>query len=193
MAKVEIKKPNILNVEYYPEKTDKDYGGCLWARFVFDSDNYSLHIASDCGSYGYEWTPTPQTESFLKLISRVESKYLLSKIADMSTVDNAATYKAVEELINDTIECSDDILNIEESGIDMVEIHSACSYYNEQVIVDAINSELSYSDLEGKIDNFDLYDCIRKDYSVMAKKIGEIFEQFIKPKIKEILKENENN
>ena len=32
--------PNILTLEYRQEKTDKDYGSCLWARFMFNLDRY---------------------------------------------------------------------------------------------------------------------------------------------------------
>ena len=96
MAKVDIISPRILTIEFRQEKTDADYGSCLWARFLFDLDNYDLHITSDCGEYAHGWIPTPERESFLKLMSRVNGDYLLGKISDDTVVDGDATFANVK-------------------------------------------------------------------------------------------------
>lgn len=55
--------PNILCLEYRQDREDKDYGTCLWARFMFNLDRYEMTITSDCGNYGYKWCETPDSES----------------------------------------------------------------------------------------------------------------------------------
>lgn len=191
MAKVEIKAPAMVVIEYHQEKLDKDYGSCLWASFVFDTENYELHITSDCGEYGYGWTPTPETESFLKLLSRMDSEYLLSKISDMYVVDTEETYKAIKEYIDQIIEDNDK--TVDDFGIDMDSIYTACTYDNETDIVSGVNSELVLTPFYVEIDDFELYKCIVKDYPVPAKKIAEIFQEYIQPKIREMLREAHND
>lgn len=72
--------PRILTLEYHQEKDDKDYGSCLWARFMFNLDRYELSITSDCGNYAYKWVETPKSESFLELMARCDKWYILSKL-----------------------------------------------------------------------------------------------------------------
>lgn len=44
MANVKVVNPDITVLEYNQEKTDKDYGSCLWAKFYFDTTNCKLLI-----------------------------------------------------------------------------------------------------------------------------------------------------
>ena len=85
--KVTIEKPEIITLLFKQEKSDEDYGSCLWARFYIDIKNYTLSIESDCGNYVYGWVPTPNSESFLHLLSRLNEDYLLSKISDATVID----------------------------------------------------------------------------------------------------------
>lgn len=188
MAKVEIKAPTIVVIEYHQEKSDKDYGSCLWARFVLDTKNYELHITSDCGKYGYSgWTPTPDTESFLKLLLRMDSEYLLSKISDMYVVDTEKTYKAISELINDVVETFSSLYD----KIDMERIHTACSYAEASDVVYDIQEAIRYTPLYDILSQYNLHEFICKDYPASAKKIVEIFHEYIQPKIKEMLEEEQ--
>ena len=188
MAKVEIKMPNTITIEYHQEKGDKYYGSCLWARFVLDLDNYDMHITSDCGSYGNCWVPTPDTESLLRLLSRMDTEYLLRKIADRNTVDTDKTYSNVKEYL----EYLANKENLDDIGIDMESLYTACTYDDPKEIVDAIYSEISGSVVYDMADNFEIFECIYMDYSVNQKKIGEVFEGCIKPKIKEMLDDEKN-
>ena len=87
MAIVKIEMPEITTVSFRQEKSDKDYGSCLWARFNFDTKHYHLSIESDCGTYGNGWVPTPDHETFLQLCSRFDEGYLLDKLDNRSVVD----------------------------------------------------------------------------------------------------------
>lgn len=101
MAIVEIKEPAIKVIEFRQERSDEDYGSCMWARFYFDIENYNLNIESDCGTYGYGWVPTPQTESFLKLCSRFNSGYLLDKLSERNVIDVEKTFENFKNMLTD--------------------------------------------------------------------------------------------
>lgn len=187
MATVEIKEPKIITFEFHQEKGDEDYGTCLWARFNLDLINYSMSIESDCGTFGYSWVPTPQSESFLKLCSRVDEGYLLEKISNRSVVDGEATWEALKDLISTN---ADDIV---EADWDIDEIKTACfSDKDERNVHDAIENEIQYTNLEGLIEDFDIWECIDKDYPINAKKIVEVYSTHIVPAIKEHLRSTSN-
>lgn len=183
MAKVELKKPSIITLEFRQEKGDKDYGSCMWARFVLDTENYDMHIISDCGNYGYGWIPTPKSESFLKLMSRIYSDYLLDKMATRETIDTEKTYENIKFLLE---QCADE--NLEDINIDLEELESACNQYSDRDIVDAVCNIIKYTSLDKHIEEYELYENIEKDYSASQKKIAEVFENHIQPFIKEMLK-----
>ena len=187
MATVNITTPKIITFEFRQEKTDEDYGSCMWARFNLDLINYSMSIESDCGNYGYGWIPTPETESFLKLCARFDAGYLLCKISDTSVVDGKKTWENLEEIIKEVAECLTD-----EQDEDMEEIKNACySGYNERDVHDAVESAIKYTRLENEIEDFDLWDSIEKDYPINAKKIVEVYITHIVPAIKKMLTEME--
>ena len=96
--------PNILCLEYRQDREDKDYGTCLWARFMFNLDRYEMTITSDCGNYGYKWCETPDSESFLELMVRCEKEYILNKIYGNADIFD---YKATKEHIYECC-CYDD-------------------------------------------------------------------------------------
>ena len=187
MAKVNITTPKMITFEFHQEKTDEDYGTCMWARFNLDLINYSMSIESDCGNYGYGWVPTPETESFLKLCARFDAGYLLCKFSETSVVDGKKTWENLEEIIKEIAECLTD-----EQDEDMEEIKHACySGYTERDVHDAVESAIKYTRLENQIEDFDLWDSIVKDYPINAKKIVEVYITHIVPAIKKILTETE--
>lgn len=187
MATVGLKKPSIIILEFHQEKEDKDYGSCLWARFVLDTENYDMHISSDCGNYGYGWKPTPEHESFLKLMSRINSDYLLDKIASRETIDNEETYENIKFLLEQYADNE-----LEDIGVDLEEIESACNNRTVNDVFEGVRAELKYTSLDKHIDDFEIYENISMDYSASQKKIAEVFENHIQPFIKELLsKESE--
>lgn len=185
MATVEIKKPSIITLEFRQEQGDKDYGSCMWARFILDTENYDLHITSDCGKYGYGWCPTPEHESFLKLMSRINSDYLLDKIATRGTVDTEETYENIKYLLEQCAYEEDEEL---EDIIDLEDIETACNNYSVDDVVYGVLSEIKYTSLDGRIEEYEIYENISMDYSASQKKIAEVFEKHIQPFIKEMLK-----
>lgn len=183
---VAIEKPEIISLLYTQEKSDPDYGSCLWARFYLDLNNYTMSIESDCGNYTHGWTPTPKTESFLKLLARMDPDYLLGKISRETVIDGDATAANFKEFIQECAECE----GIELSENEWERIHDACYHHDtvrdvvEEVLDEVISTELRKS-LE--YDSYYLWSNVVMDYPNDAKKIAEIFGNCIKPKIKEII------
>ena len=107
---VTVEKPKIITLLYRQEKSDPDYGSCLWARFYLDTQNYTMSIESDCGNYSHGWYPTPDSESFLHLLCRMDYGYLRDKLAERTIVDGAATWNCLKGMIEcEAVELEDDV------------------------------------------------------------------------------------
>ncbi len=181
MATVKVTEPKMITFEYRQEKGDEDYGTCLWARFNLDLINYTMFIESDCGNYGYGWVPTPDTEPFLKLCARFSEGYLIEKLSSRTIVDNDAVWEQIQKLIK---ECTEYFT--EEENWDMDEIKDACySERDERGVHDAIEKALRYTNLEDIVEDYDIWECIEKDYPTGAKKIEQVYFTHIVPAIKE--------
>lgn len=178
-----METPQIISLLYQQERSDLDYGSCSWARFYFDLKNYTLSIESDCGNFSYGWYPTPDTESFLKLCSRLEDEYLLSKISDRTIVDREKTWTLIKELVSETIEYHDleDVLD----DYEMSRIEDACSYRNPSDVGHALIEIFNENSLGEYIDNtYEIWERICMTYHPNAKRIAEVFVKHIQPFIK---------
>lgn len=185
MAKVVNRTPRIISLYFRQEKGDPDYGSCLWAVFNFDLERYELTITSDCGNYVYGWTPTPNSESFMHLMARLDSGYLLDKLASQCVIDVEATFKAVKELMSDWGVDFSEQDRWGDPVFDMEEIKNLCDQNTEQEVFDSLKKKFHSTSMED-CENYDLWCCIKKDFTVNAKKIVQIFMDYIKPKCKEI-------
>lgn len=180
---ITVEKPEIITLLYRQEKTDADYGSCMWARFYFDTKNYTLSIESDCGNYSHGWLPTQEHESFLHLCARFDAEYLLYKISEKTVVKSDATWKAVKDLLEEIVEYSD--LEDELDEYAWNDIESACYHCrNQREVYDSIMDTLNYTRVKEKVEFEDLWGAIEMDYPANAKKIFSVFTQHIQPFIK---------
>lgn len=180
-------KPNMLILEYRQDKEDKDYGSCLWARFNFNLDRYELTITSDCGNYGYKWFETPTSESFLKLMSRVEKGYMLNKLYGNANIFNYEATKAYIYKMEVDKEDEDD-----ENKAKLDEIFSEVELKGEpesaEMFITKFEEANKYCD--GWFE--EIWEYCDFDYPANALKIVDVFDECIQPKIIEILKEQNN-
>ena len=174
-------KPNILYLEYRQEKIDKDYGSCLWARFMFNLDRYELSITSDCGNYGYKWVETPKSESFLELMARCNDGYMLDKLYGYADVFD---YKATKEIIYDYF--GED----EENKEKLDEIFEEMEIYG--CGVDSQSEFMRVFEDNNDNDFCDVWELLQYVYPSNALKIVEVFKEYIQPYIREQLKERNN-
>lgn len=174
-------KPNTLYLEYRQEKSDKDYGSCLWARFMFNLDRYELTIISDCGNYGYKWCETPNSESFLQLMARTDDGYMLDKLYGRADIFNYDDTKAkIYEYFGDE----------EEDKEKLDEIFDEMEIYGGEP--DTSSEFMRVFEDNNNNDFCDVWEMLEYDYPSDALKIVSVFKECIQPYIREMLKEQTN-
>lgn len=183
--KVSTRTPPLISLYFCQERGDPDYGSCLWAVFNFDLERYELSITSDCGNYAYGWVPTHKSESFMHLMARLDSGYLLDKLASPCVINEEATFEAVKELMeawgvdfSETDRWGDPVF-------DMDEIKDCCYQSNERDVHDALERKFEGTSME-TCDDYDLWSCIQKDFTTNAKKIVQVFMDHIRPMCKKL-------
>lgn len=177
MPQVNVYYPRIIRISFHSKASDPDCDSCVWADFDFDTNDYSLKIMSDCGNYAYAWTPTPKTESFLALCRRFEPEYLLSKLSRESEINIKATVKNIVEYIYWNMDYDS---RLEDGWEELLEIElSDCE--TDAETEDYIKGFVEKRNVD--IDHYEAWECIEKDYPAGARRIVQIFEEHIKPKI----------
>ena len=190
MATVKVETPEIITISFHQDRGDKDYGSCLWARFNFDIRNYHLSIESDCGSYGNGWCPTPKTETFLHLCSRFDKSYLLDKIDNRSVVDGNVTYKDLMACLEDYDSFAFEALSKESRE----ELEHAClTSRTADEAMREIQDILDDTSFSSYISAYDIACCIEMTYPRGAKKIVEIFQDYIQPEVKRLAEAEAKN
>ena len=160
--KVTVKTPNITQYSLRFEPSDGDtYYRCTWADINLDHDTYTMSATTDCGNYSYWWQPTPNAESFIRLMKRINKDYLLNKIAD----DNVFSFDESKRLVLE--QAAEDELS--KSDILDIELMDHCG-------IEAFLMKVS------NITCWD-YDCIPtvNEYPPGAITFVEIFEKFLQP------------
>ena len=168
--------PRILTLEYRQEKGDKDYGSCLWARFMFNLDRYELSITSDCGNYGYKWVETPESESFLELMARCDKGYILGKLYGEPDI---FSYDKTKESAYEMYAYDGEDKQKMDEIFENIEIE-----YEPTEATDFLRAFDEYND-GYFMDTFELPKYV---YPSDALKIVDIFDTAIRPYIKKILK-----
>ena len=67
---------------------------------------------------------------------------------------------------------------------DMDEIKNCCDQSDERDVHDALKQKFKGTSMEN-CDDYDLWGCIQKDFTTNAKKIVQVFMDYIQPKCKE--------
>lgn len=182
MATVNEIQPNILTLEFRQDKSDPQYGTCLWARFYFNTDRYELSILSDCGDYAYKWVETPDSESFLELMARCDSGYLLDKFTGGPKIFDFE--KTKERLFNEYIDSQN-----EEESEQLKNIFNDFDY--EPETAEGFYQMFTENDTYNTFPEFHEY--ITNSYPRGAERICEIFEEHIQPAIQEHLLETKED
>lgn len=172
--KIKQLEQRIITLEYRQEKEDADYGSCLWARFMFNLDKYELNINSDVGNYSYKWCETPEHESFLHLMSRINDDYLLTKLCgNPREFDYEASKKSVindynydEEIQQKVIEHFKDLEKLYETPTSA-----------EEFVNGLLDRFIDW-------DEYDTYCSVIYDHSTWQKRIVKIFADYIQPYIR---------
>lgn len=165
--KVERIEPKVITYKLTPSKDDAEYMECMWARFIFDCDNGRLNINSDAGDYSYGWGYN-EHEDFMHLMARINSDYLLNKIADRTVFDLEASKKQTIENIKEYEDLGCQLQEFIDE-INDIDINSADGFF---INVDAI----------GNIDCENIE--IVKKFPHGAMVVCDLFTKYIQPQIK---------
>lgn len=183
-VKIEAQKPNIVRIAYHQEQGDPYYGSCMWAYYDFDLDKYMLNIQSDAGNAAYRWVATPDSESFLQLMARIDDDYLLNKLFEESVVDIEATKRELREWL-------------ESMDMDDGEIDDAMEDFDNKLDEDDIgrNISMAYRVVEDWNRENDLeidmaFELVQTDFTAGEKRIVQIFADHVQPMIRELLKDD---
>ena len=183
--KIEAGKPNIVRISFHQEQGDPHYGSCMWAYFDFDLDKYMLNIQSDAGNAAYRWNATPDHESFLHLMARVNGDYLMNKLFDETVVDEEATKKALLECLTE-MDMDEDDINDAADALEYI-FDDYCVERNIGLAQAIVEKWTSDNDL--CID--EAYSYVQTDFTAGEKRIVQIFADYIQPKIQELVKAGE--
>lgn len=164
-------EPRTLTWYVEAEKGDEECYLCSWVKFTLDLDSYRLSVVGDGGDYTYAWYPTPDTESFVKLMSKVGEEYLLNKLS-------SRTKFLFLESLNDTLDNLD--YKIDDEEIEKIKKFLICTC-NEYEFVEELQTFVDCLDYE------DI--CIVKDYPSGAKASVGLFIKYIQPILKDMAKE----
>lgn len=165
--KCSIIKPNTTtyNMRFNKEEDPDMYWRCMWARITLDHDNFTLSVVSDCGNYTYTWCVT-ESETFIDLMKRIDSDYLLSKISSETVFKLDESKKAT-------------IKNIE-------------LYWDDEATIKGIIKEIENIEYCGNEETFyrmadEILNCSGeliepiKDYPEGAKVFCRIFKEYLQP------------
>lgn len=167
--KVEKIEPKVITYKLTPSKDDEEYMMCMWARFIFDCDNGRLNINSDAGDYSYGWGYN-EHEDFMSLMVRINSNYLLNKIADRTEFDLEASKKETIENIENYEELEEDKLQECIEEINDIDINSADAFFLR--VIDIV-PDIDYESVSTV-----------KRFPHGAEVVSELFVKYIQPQIK---------
>ncbi len=190
--KIEALRPNIVRIAIHQEPDDPHYGSCLWGYYDFDLDRYMLNIQSDCGDAAYRWCETPESESFLHLMARIDDDYLMNKLFKAEQVDVSATINEVREWIgigeDEDYSLTDD--EREEREEALTELEGLLEDVSESY--GAVQQALADWNYDHDFDLDCIYERVVTDFTAWQKRIVEIFRDCVQPKIRELVKEGGN-
>jgi len=177
--KISVRPTNSTEYDIRLEIGDELYLNCMWARILFDHDHYKLYAETDCGNYTYGWPPTPNHESFLQLMARIDKEYLLSKISGET---DFLIEKSKENTIQNIRKYYENIL---ESG----DLNDICEQIKD---IDDASEEGFYRLVDDILDRYSCSDTfeiihIEKDYPNDAKVFARFFCEVVQPEIKKQL------
>lgn len=166
--KVEKIEPKVITYKLTPSINDEEYMSCMWARFIFDCDNGRLNINSDAGDYSYGWGYNKH-EDFMSLMARINTDYLLNKIADRTEFDLEARKK---ETIENIIRYEDFGCELQEiiDEINDIDINSADIFFLK---VNSIAKNIDYENIS-----------VVKRFPHGAEVVCDLFMKYIQPQIK---------
>ena len=176
-----IQQLNSTKYNLHFEPKDELYHSCMWATIILDHDSYTMYATTDCGNYTHSWRPTPDTESFLKLMCRIGKEYLLGKISEQTVVN-------LDESKKKTL---GNIKRFCRHSLTAKELKDLCDEINDIDVYGEESFFLKANDImeDYKLrDTFELIDCVT-EYPAGARTFARIFCEVLQPQLRKQLAE----
>lgn len=170
-SKIEIKELDTRIIKY--RLHDKKNGAIIY--YTLDLDKYQLAIQGET-SGSYKWCETPDSESFLDLMIRCDSGYLLNKLFERF-FDCDKSIKSVKSYIRE----SKFFYDKEDQKSCLEEINNIYTDCADSFIGQVFEILKSYN---CNYDEYEVYSCMEKDYKCWDKKAISYFCNNIKPKLR---------
>lgn len=174
-----VEKLNSRIIKY--RLVDEKSHGVLY--YTLDLDKYSLSIGGET-SADYKWVETPKTESFLELMVRCDSGYLLNKLFNR-VFDLEKSINSVIEYFEEYGLFDCDYENDEKE--DFLEEIKGIDCDCENCFIERVNEILDDYDKNYIDADYDLWNRIEKSYKYWDKKAVDLFCEFIKPELEKEL------
>lgn len=177
-------KPNVSQhvLKFDREEDENMFWRCNWARITLDHENYSMTATTDCGDYSYTWCATPDSESFLELMCRIDRWYLLDKIANRSDFNlEESKRKTIENLQYVDESYLPPYTNIEQMKNEINEIEIEDDRYFLTEVERITDDQLDSESIE-----------IAMEYPKSAETFCEVFCDYLQPKLRDSLKNSSN-
>ena len=159
---------------------DEDSMGVLY--YTLDLDKYSLSIDGEVTA-GYKWIETPKTESFIKLMLRCDSGYLMNKLFNR-VFDLEKSIEATKKFIKDR----EWFYRYKDKKNFIEQMDEICADCESEYVRNVIELLGEYDvELDGD-DEYNLwYHGVEKGYKYWQKKAVDLFCEFIKPELEKEL------
>lgn len=164
------KAPNIMQIVFRAEPSDKIYSNCMRGVINLDLKNKIMSACTDCGVYAYKWNG--KGKEFLKLMKTADEDCLLEKIS--------STKFDYELTVSEFLEYFDEYENEKYlkavsffNSFDDALVSSLWDFYN---IIERYDAEDLFLDLD--IDDFICY-----DYPSRARTFARLFVEYVQPRI----------
>ena len=172
---VEKLDSRIIKYRLYDEKSM----GVLY--YTLDLDKYSLSIGGET-SADYKWVETPKSESFINLMVRCDSGYLMNKLFNR-VFDLEKSVEAMKEFLKE----NEWFYRYKDKKECLKEMDDICVDYDRELVNEVIKLLEEYNvEVDGDME-YDLWNCIERTYKYWDRKSVDLFCEFIKPELKKEL------
>lgn len=163
------KAPNIMQIVFRAEQSDKFYSNCMWGVVNLDLKNGIMSACTECGDYTYK--RPEKGKEFLKRMKHISEEYLLERVSSVR-FDYELTVLGILEYFEEEYE--DEKYFKAVSFFDKLDtISGGLDFYNT---IQRRDSEELFLDLD--IDSFLVY-----DYPSNVRTFAKLFVKYVQHKI----------
>lgn len=163
---IRIRRKQVYHIRVTSD--EKKHGPC---EFIIDPEAYSLTIRGEYGEYETCWCPTPEKESFLHFLGRLNEESFLRKLFEQCVFDLDASLQNLKEQLTDVAVFSSSMDETFAAEVALTKVEKAMKDGA------AIESETDFVRFVNELGDFGLFAAgmVEKRYSQRARVITRLF------------------